>query len=89
MSEITRKAQALANLLVDRLVELGDMVDPEYSESCLDSSLTNRRPATEAERLVFELHRMALAINASGLCDGVHTGEEFWPEDVRFVDYGA
>lgn len=65
----------LANLIVNKASELAELIDPKYSEECSDSTLTNRRPETDNERMIWLLHWVALSVNNSGLCDPVPEAE--------------
>lgn len=71
--------QTRANIVVNVLWELAQATDPEYSEACGDSGLTNDIPQNDRERFVRLCHKASLEINASGFCD---SGE--WE---RWVNY--
>ena len=72
----------LANQTVDALHVLAREADPEYSEECADTGLTNYPPETDEERFVWLLHKTALVLNASGLCDPP-------AEFERYIPYGT
>ncbi len=65
----TASIQSLANTAVDLMWALAQATDPDYSNDCGLSSNTNPGPVGDRQQLVRLLHKAALEINASGLCD--------------------
>lgn len=61
--------QARASIAIGILWELAQATDPDYSEACGDSSLSNDIPRNDRERFVRLCHKASLEINASGFCD--------------------
>jgi hypothetical protein len=61
--------------LIDALNAWADDLDYDYSEECGESCNTNGAPQSDAQRLVAELHALALTLNA-------------WSDgQKRFVEY--
>lgn len=70
----------LTHTVISALHRLADRIDAGYSDACADTCCTNENPSTDAERVVWALHCLALTLNASGL--GEREGV------ARFTDYG-